>query len=96
MRAHLAYGLAAAGDSQQATAIRRELEARGRDGYQAPYHIALIAAGLDDREGMMRALERAFADRSGWMMFLPVEPEFERVRQTPEFQRLLARVTPLS
>jgi TolB-like protein/DNA-binding winged helix-turn-helix (wHTH) protein len=96
MRAHLAYGLAAAGDSQQATAIRRELEAEGRDGYQAPYHIALIAAGLDDRDGLNRALERAFTDRSGWMMFLPVEPEFERVRQTPEFKRLLARVMPQS
>jgi TolB-like protein/DNA-binding winged helix-turn-helix (wHTH) protein/tetratricopeptide (TPR) repeat protein len=94
MRAHLAYGLAAAGDSQQATAIRRELELEGRDGYQAPYHIALIAAGLDDRDGTLHALERAFADRSGWLMFLPVEPEFARVRQTPEFQRLLARVMP--
>jgi len=43
----------------------------------------------------MRALERAFADRSGWMVFLPVQPEFAGVRATPEFQRLLARVTPI-
>jgi hypothetical protein len=44
---------------------------------------------------MMQALERAFADRSGWMVFLPIEPEFAGVRQEPEFRRLLARVTPL-
>jgi hypothetical protein len=34
-------------------------------------------------------------DRSGWMVFLGVEPEFQNVRQAPEFQRLLARVRPL-
>jgi hypothetical protein len=45
---------------------------------------------------MMRALERAFADRSGWMVFLPVQPEFIGVRQLPAFRQLLARVTPLS
>ena len=45
---------------------------------------------------MMRALERVFTDRSGWMVFLPVEPEFNGVRQLPAFQQLLARVKPLS
>ena len=95
MRAHLAYGLATSGDREHALAIQHELEVEGRERYGSPYHFALIAAGLGDREAMMQALERVFADRSGWMVFLPVEPEFERVRQTPEFQRLLARVKPM-
>jgi TolB-like protein/DNA-binding winged helix-turn-helix (wHTH) protein/Tfp pilus assembly protein PilF len=95
MRAHLAYGLATSGDRERALAIQHELEAEGRERYESPYHFALIAAGLGDREGMMRALERAFADRSGWMVFLPVEPEFGGVRQLPAFQQLLARVKPL-
>jgi tetratricopeptide (TPR) repeat protein len=96
MRAHLAYGLAMAGHRDRAMSIRRELEAEGRQRYVSPYHFALIAAGLGDRATMMIWLERAFADRSGWMMFLPVEPEFEGVRRMPEFQQLLARVRPLS
>ena len=50
--------------------------------------------GAGRSEGCVRALERALADRSGWMVFLPVQPEFAGVRATPEFQRLLARVTP--
>jgi len=95
MRAHLAYGLAAAGNRERAVTVRRELDNESRERYQSPYHEALIAVGLGDQEGMMRALERAFADRSGWMVFLPVQPEFARVRATPEFQRLLARVTPM-
>ncbi len=96
MRAHLAYGLATSGDREHALAIQHELEVEGRQRYASPYHFALIAAGLDDREAMIRALERALADRSGWMVFLPVEPEFNPVRQLPAFRQLLARVRPLS
>jgi TolB-like protein/DNA-binding winged helix-turn-helix (wHTH) protein/tetratricopeptide (TPR) repeat protein len=96
MRAHLAYGLATSGDREHAVAIQHELEAEGRERYGSPYHFALIAAGMGDQEGMMRALERAFADRSGWMVFLPVEPEFSGVRQLPAFRQLLARVKPLA
>jgi TolB-like protein/DNA-binding winged helix-turn-helix (wHTH) protein/tetratricopeptide (TPR) repeat protein len=95
MRAHLAYGYAVSGDRARAEAIASELETESRGRYASPYHTALIAAGLGDREAMMDALERAFVDRSGWMVFLQVEPEFERARQAPEFRRLLARVKPL-
>ena len=96
MRAHLAYGLATSGDREHALSIQHELEAEGRERYASPYHSALIAAGLGDQEAMMRALERVYADRSGWIMFLPVEPEFAAVRQLPAFQQLLARVKPQS
>jgi TolB-like protein/DNA-binding winged helix-turn-helix (wHTH) protein/Flp pilus assembly protein TadD len=96
MRAHLAYGLATSGDRERALGIQHELEVEGRERYASPYHLALIAAGLGDREAMMRALERVYADRSGWMVFLPVEPEFASMRQLPAFQQLIARVKPVS
>jgi TolB-like protein/DNA-binding winged helix-turn-helix (wHTH) protein/Tfp pilus assembly protein PilF len=96
MRAHLAFGLAAAGDRGRAMAIQRELEAEGRERYASPYHQALIAAGLGDRAGVIQWLQRAFVDRSGWMVFLQVEPEFDNVRQMPEFQQLIARVKPIT
>ncbi len=95
MRAHLAYGLALAGDRDRAVALQRELETEGQGRYQSPYHLALIAMGLNERPAALRALEAAFADRSGWMVFLPVEPEFAPVRDDPQFQRLLARVQPM-
>jgi Flp pilus assembly protein TadD len=95
MRAHLAYGYAISGDRHRAEAIAKELQEESRARYVAPYHLALIAAGLGDTDGVARWLARAKADRSGWMMFLPVEPEFEKVRQAPEIQRLLASVGPL-
>lgn len=95
MRAHLAFGLARAGHRERALGIQRELDVESQERYQPPYHQALIALGLGDQGAMLQALERVFADRSGWMVFLPVEPEFATVRATPDFQRLLARVTTL-
>jgi hypothetical protein len=94
MRAHLAYGYAVAGDRSRAEAIRQELVTEAGGKYVAPYHLALIAAGLGETDVALRWLERAFEDRSGWLVFLPVEPEFDAVRDVPGFQRLLARVTP--
>jgi tetratricopeptide (TPR) repeat protein len=95
MRAHLAYGLARAGYRERALAIQRELEAQGKDRYASPYHLALIAAGLADGRAVVSRLEGAYTDRSGWMVFLPVEPAFDDVRQLPEVKRLLERVRPL-
>jgi len=93
MRAHLAYGYAVAGDRVRAEGLRKELqeEGAGAGHYLAPYHMALIAAGLGETDEAVRWLEKAVADRSGWLMFLPVEPEFDAMRQAPGFQRLLAR-----
>jgi eukaryotic-like serine/threonine-protein kinase len=92
MRAHLGYGFAVAGDRARAQAISAELEAEAPARYVAPYHLALIAAGLGDTDEAVRWLERAHRDRSGWIMFLGVEPEFEKIRQAPAVQRLLASV----
>jgi TolB-like protein/DNA-binding winged helix-turn-helix (wHTH) protein/tetratricopeptide (TPR) repeat protein len=94
MRAHLAYGYAVAGDRARAESLMHELEAEGSRGYVAPYHLALIAVGLGDYATTMRWLERAYDDRSGWLVFLPVEPEFDGMRSRPEFQQLLSRITP--
>ena len=94
MRAHLAYGYAVAGDRERAQAIGRELEADSARQYVAPYHLALIATGLRDAETTLRWLRRAFDDRSGWLVFLSVEPEFDWLRDRPEFQQLIARVKP--
>lgn len=94
MRAHLAYGYAVAGDRARAEGLRQGLMADAASSYVAPYHLALIAAGLGETDQAVRWLDRAFEDRSGWLVFLPVEPEFDAMRNVPAFQQLLARVKP--
>jgi TolB-like protein/DNA-binding winged helix-turn-helix (wHTH) protein/Flp pilus assembly protein TadD len=96
MRSQLAYGYAAAGNHAAAEEVLRQLRAEAGTRYVAPYHYALISAGLGKTSDAVQWLERAYADRSGWMVFLPVQPEFDGMRQAPAFQRLLARVKPQS
>ena len=60
MRAHLAYGYAVAGDRARAEALA-EGDRGGGAGrrYVAPYHIALIAAGLGETDEAVRWLREA-------------------------------------
>jgi TolB-like protein/predicted Zn-dependent protease len=92
MRAHLAYGLAVANRRSEAQSLLEELRSESTTAYVAPYHFALIAVGLGDFDQAMQWLERAVADRSGWLAYLPVEPEFAPMRNRPDFRKLLTPV----
>jgi TolB-like protein/DNA-binding winged helix-turn-helix (wHTH) protein/tetratricopeptide (TPR) repeat protein len=80
IQAHLAYGEARRGRHDEARRILAGLQALSATEYVAPFNFALVAAGLGDRDGVRAHLERAAADRSGWMVFVPFEPEFEPFR----------------
>ena len=43
----------------------------------SPYHLALLAAGLGDGDLVNAEIARAVADRSGWLLFVPLERELQ-------------------
>jgi TolB-like protein/DNA-binding winged helix-turn-helix (wHTH) protein/Flp pilus assembly protein TadD len=90
VQAHLAYAQAAAGNGDGARQTRASLVAQSRSRYVSPFDLALASAALDDRAAVVSYLDRAFADRSGWMMFVPLEGEFARYRD--DVAALAARV----
>jgi TolB-like protein/DNA-binding winged helix-turn-helix (wHTH) protein/tetratricopeptide (TPR) repeat protein len=92
MRAWLAHGLAAAGRRDEALAIRHDLERLANERYVSPFLFALMASGLGEREQTLSWLEKTFDARSGWMPFVPVEPEFQWLSKDPAFLHLVARV----
>jgi len=47
---------------------------------------------LDDRDRAFLWLERAYSDRSEWMVWLEVEPRFDMLRNDTRFDALLAKV----
>jgi TolB-like protein/DNA-binding winged helix-turn-helix (wHTH) protein/tetratricopeptide (TPR) repeat protein len=96
MRAWLVHGLAAAGQRDEANAIRRDLERLSNERYLSPFLFALMASGFGERDQTISWLEKTLAVRSGWMPFVPVEPEFQWLRTDPAFDRLIARVRPPS
>jgi TolB-like protein/DNA-binding winged helix-turn-helix (wHTH) protein/Tfp pilus assembly protein PilF len=92
MRAWLANVLARAGQRDEAERIRSEIKTLADRGYVSPFVFALMAAGLGEKDAALEWLERVKAARSGWVPFLPVEPEFSAYRDDPRFRELQAEV----
>lgn len=71
-----------------------DLKALSNRRYVSPYSIALIYAGLGERERepAFAWLEKAYEDRSSLMIYLKVEPMLDSLRSDPRFADLLHRI----
>jgi TolB-like protein/DNA-binding winged helix-turn-helix (wHTH) protein/tetratricopeptide (TPR) repeat protein len=94
MRAWLAHALASAGHRDEADLIRRDIEGMAADRYVPPFLMALMAAGSHDSALTIEWLQKTYDARSGWMPFVPVEPELRWLRSDAAFRQLVARITP--
>ena len=83
------YILAKTGRVSEAREVLRTLESR--EGYVPPYAMALVHAGLGDREAMFEWLEKAYDAHDIHLMYLPVDSKWELYRSDPRFVALLAR-----
>jgi TolB-like protein/DNA-binding winged helix-turn-helix (wHTH) protein/tetratricopeptide (TPR) repeat protein len=88
MRAWLASTLARAGQRVEAEQIRTAIKATAEERYVPPFVFALMAAGFGEKDAALEWLERVHDARSGWVPFLPVEPEFAGLRDDPRFRAL--------
>jgi TolB-like protein/tetratricopeptide (TPR) repeat protein len=85
-----AYGRAQRRDEAQA--LLQELRERARGAYMPPYFLALVLAGLEDREGALDELEAAHAQGDTMLRDVFVDESFDTLRDEPRFQRLIARL----
>ena len=88
----LAHALASAGKEPEARKILGDLLERSRTRYLPSYWIALVFTGLGDINQAMTWLERAYEERSSWLVWIKVEPRFDRLRSEPRFDSLLRRM----
>ncbi|HEV2150343.1 MAG TPA: BTAD domain-containing putative transcriptional regulator [Longimicrobiaceae bacterium] len=87
-----AHAHAVAGEEPMARTILAELLRRSRTGYVSAYDLAAVYAGLRDDEEALRWLERAFAERSSFLVNLGWEPRFRRLHADPRFRSLARRI----
>ncbi len=85
-----AYGLA--GKRAEAQRVLDELLARGRRSYVSSYDIALVHAGMGEKDQALAWLEKAYEERNGWLGFLNVEPRLDSLREEARFTALLSKV----
>jgi len=60
--------------------------------YASGYAIAVIYAGLGDRERVFSYLDAAFRERSHWLVWLKRDPRWNECRSDVRFQNLVRRV----
>ena len=84
------YLLAKTGRTSEAREVLRQLEASAAERYMPPYAMALIHAGLGDRDAVFGRLEQAYRERDVHLMYLPVDPKWDDYRTDARFGALLA------
>ena len=91
-RATLAHALARGGRRAEAEAILADLLALARTEYVTPVAIATVLLGLGATEPALDWMEKAKADRRGWLAYLRVNPIFDALRGQPRFEAMAAEL----
>jgi TolB-like protein/DNA-binding winged helix-turn-helix (wHTH) protein/Tfp pilus assembly protein PilF len=86
-----AYVLAKSGRADEARAMLRTLETVSKTTYVPPYAMALINAGLEQRESAFVWLGRAYDARDVHLIYLQVDPKWDSYRADPRFEALIVR-----
>lgn len=88
----LGYALGMAGRRDEARAMLEGLQQLSSTRYVSPYSVALVHGGLGDRDQALAWLEKAYVERSDYMVYLNREPMLDGLRSDPRFAALVRRV----
>jgi eukaryotic-like serine/threonine-protein kinase len=91
-RAALGHALARDGETDEARQLLEELLAEARQGYVSAYDIALVYAGLGDRQEAFEWLAKAIAERSTFVVHLAWDARLEPLRDDQRFADLVQRL----
>jgi len=91
-KAVLAYLYAGAGRTSEATAILNELKTLLERQPVPAFHIALIYAGMGDKDQSFIWLDKAFAEHDPFLVYIKVDPNFDVLREDPRFESLLRKL----
>ena len=92
VEAALGFAYARSGQHAEAARIIDGLKTTSGNRYVSPCETAIIAAGLGDTEMAFAWLDRALLDRSGYHVWLRVDPYFDSLRGDPRYFQLLNRM----
>ncbi len=88
-RAWLAHALALADEPARARAMLKELADPEQNKFVSPCLIACIYIALGEKESAWKWIDEAYRQRSGWLVWLGVDPKMDALRSDPRFAQLL-------
>lgn len=94
LRADLGHLYAVWGKRAEAQQILAELLKQSEQSYVSAYDVAVIYAGLGEREQAFAWLDKAIEQRPFWLCWLKLDPRLDGLRAEARFGNLLRRVGP--
>jgi eukaryotic-like serine/threonine-protein kinase len=88
----VARALASAGRQEEARRALHDLEEVSQHRYVGPCGLAAAYLALGDQDRAFTELARALDQRSHWLTFLDVDPDFDSVRTDPRFFEISRKV----
>ena len=85
------YGMA--GKTSEAQAVLQEMQALSHQRFVTSYGVALVHAGLGEIDQAFRWLDRAFDERSHWLVWLRLDPRWKSLHGDPRFAVLISRMS---
>jgi len=88
----LASTYGAAGNTQAARKLLRQVQEESKKRYIPSYYLAAAHLGLGEKEQALASLEKAFQEHSDLVTLLKVDPRLDPLRSEPRFQELVRRL----
>jgi tetratricopeptide (TPR) repeat protein len=88
----LGYAYGVVGKREEAKEVLSELKEIGKRSYVAPFEIALVYTGLNEKDQAFAWIEKAYDERSGSLILLNADPASDGLRSHPRFADLVRRV----
>jgi len=76
----------------EARAVVDEMDHLSKRRFVTAYGVALVYAGLGEKDRAFAWLEKAFAERSHWLVWLRIDPRWKNLRDDPRFPALVERM----
>lgn len=90
--AALSYSLAVAGRKTEAMELLNQLDAISQERYVPALYFGLIYMGLGVNDQAFRWIEKGIEERSGYLLYLKVDPKVDPLRSDPRFKEVLKEI----
>jgi len=88
----LGYAYAKSGRKDKARELLTELKELAKRRYVESFLIAMIYVGLDEKDEAFAWLEKAYQERSWWLVWIKMDPKVDSLRSDPRFSDLMRRI----
>jgi serine/threonine protein kinase/tetratricopeptide (TPR) repeat protein len=90
--ANLGYAQGATGNRAEAMKTLERLRELSKQRYIPAYYFAIVYAGLGQKDQAFEGLEKAYQERSNYLLFLKVVETMVPLRSDPRLQELVGRI----